>query len=341
MSIKNKLIIYLPLTLIFALLLRYLLTYHKTGNNIPAASPTPSERAESCAPTIVSAYLKNKKEIQQQIVGSRQFKWNDNKFNLTVFECPDSDKYTYPRVLALTKMNNAGTEETALFSMADEIFNLEDNKIADINKDGLAELVISHSNGGNCPLCGGFSVFQITGDKVNDLLEDFPKPEGGQYAMVWVSDLNNDGIDEILVDDDSFALTHNFLHYTAPIRTAVFTWKDNSYQDASQDFSRFYLEQINKRNQSYKTLLTAKKTELDIATGRIQQIAQIAIENFFDYSSIGKPDLGYDTFTRQIDISGLNKTVTVSDSDKIFLQEIKNDIESEYLDAKPTKALVY
>lgn len=343
MSMIKKIYVVL-IVLIVLVLVRLVFISNKqnsSGDSAIVAPPKDPERTESCTGTIVSAYLKNRNEIRHENVESRQFMWNGNKYNLIVFECPDSDKYIYPRVLALTKMNKANTEEIELFSMADEMFNLDDSKIVDINEDGLAELVVSHSNGGNCPLCGGFSLFQIAGDKVNDLLSDFPKSEGGQYATVWLSDLNNDNISDILVSDDSFALAHSFLHYTAPIKTYIYSWKDGAYQDMSEDFTSFYSEQINTRNRNYQKLMTVKSTELDVVAGRVQQISQIAIENYFDYSTMGKPDLGYDTFVRQMDLSNLTKDIKLSDSDLAFIKEINEDIAKDYQDLKPTKMLLY
>lgn len=307
---------------------------NNTGNSAIVTSPTPLERAMDCGPEIINLYSKNDKSVEKFLIKSQQTKWNGVKYNLVTFNCPDSDKYIFSQVFALTKMSADDSKEQVLFTMNDE--SILGSYLKDINKDNLAELVISSTNGGNCPNCTGYSVFQIVGDKVNNLLKDFSVSEGDTYPKVWLYDLNGDGIQDIQVKDDSFALQYGFLHYIAPTSTTIYSWKNGEYQDCSDEFVSFYQNQINKRNQNYKTLLTTKKTDLDATTGRIQQLVQIAIENYFDYSSIGKPDMGYDTFVRQIDYENFPKNITVTEEDKSWLESIKRGIEKEYQDSKPT-----
>jgi len=308
-------------------------------DSIPTASPTPVEQALGCIDEISDLYSKNDKSISSLIKQSKQIKWNGTKYNLIIFNCPNQNDYSYSQVFTLTKVNNSDTKEKILFTMADE--NIIKADLEDINKDGLAELEIFSSNGGNCTNCGGYSVFRLIGEKVEDLFFDFPKAEGSKYAKVWLSDLNSDGIDDILiVGDYSIGTGQDFLHYTTPKITEVYSWKNGKYQDCSSDFTDFYQKRINERNYNYKKIMEAKKASSD-SFNLAQQIAKIAVENYFDYSAIKKYDLGFDIFVRQIDYDSFPKTINLEGIDKVWLDGLKQDIEEYYKELEPTKMPLY
>lgn len=303
-------------------------------DSISITSPTPVEHTLGCIDDINDLYSKNDKSISSLIKQSKQIKWNGTKYNLIIFNCPNQNDYSYSQVFALTKVSNDNTKEKLLFTMADEsIFEAD---LRDINKDGLAELEISSSNGGNCRACSGFSVFQMVGDKFNDLLVNFPKSDEIKSTASWISDLNDDGIQELIVDDELLGSAFDFIHAYAPTHVTIYSWKDNEYKKDSSSFSKFYLNQIAKRNADYKKILLQKEP-----ISNIQQLIRIAVENYYDYSTIGKSDLGYDTFIRQTDYDSFPKTIVLEDSDKVWLNGLRQDIEENYKDTKSPKMPLY
>lgn len=328
----NKLIIYSVFGIVFVLFLRYILTTHTTGNISTAASPTPVQRAISCSAEISNLFQKNDKSLVKFQVQNSELVYGGQRYNTAVFDCPDESQ-SYLKVFLLSQSDNSGKEKI-LFSMEDEMF--DKSEIRDINKDGLAELIVSHSNSGNCWLCGGSSVFQI--DKVNgavkDLLKDLPKPEGSSYANVAVSDLNNDGIDEVLLINNSWELSDGFNHANSPRNIEILSWSDGEYQYDGASFPKFYLNQISERDKDREKLLKSKDTQLS-------DIVKLAIENFNDNLEMGKTDEAYANFILETNIETLPKTITVSDTDKIWLLGIRNQIEEEYKANRPTIRPLY
>lgn len=337
---QSNLIILGTIILIVIIVIQCKKEFPTTTDSVNISSPTPPERPLDCSSEINNLYLKNDKSISSLTKLSKQIKWNGTKYNLIVFDCPNPEEYAYGQVFTLSKVSDNDTEEKILFTMADSIIN--DFDLKDINKDGLAELEISSSNGGNCENCGGYSVFKLVGGQVEDLFPDFSKAEGDKYAKVSLSDLNKDGIEDVLVTSD-YSLRgaeQDFLNYTIPKTTTIYSWKDGKYQDCSNDFINFYQNQITERNKNYKKIIENKENNSD-SFNLTQQIAQIAVENYFDYSSLKKYDLGFDTFIRQIDYDSFSKTIILNDSDKVWLNELKQDITRIYKNTKPTKIPLY
>lgn len=297
---------------------------NKTDKIINVGPLEVPQAAFNCSTEISTLFQKNNKSIEKYLVESKQLKWNGQSYNASIFNCPD-EQQSYEKVFLLSKVDNTGNEKI-LFSMTDGRFN--SSEIRDINQDKLGELIIEHSNGGNCWACGGSSLFQIVGDNVTDLLPNLPKSEGGQYAIVqWIGDIDRDGIEEVSYIDDSRELADGFFHSNSPFHQVLLTWNDGEYVRGGELFSKFYLNQISMRNKELEKLAKSK----DI---RLNDLVSLAIDNFSDYLEIGKSDIGYDTFIRQID--NLPKTLVVSDEEKVWLQGIKQEIEDEYNLSKPT-----
>jgi hypothetical protein len=304
--------------------------------NLSETSSKPLERTIDCADEISEFYSNNDELIPELTEKTKQVKWNGNEYNLTIFNCPDKEKYTDDQVFALIKVNEDKSKNQILFTITDQIIN--EGNLEDINDDGLAELFVSGNNGGNCTNCSGYSIFRLVGDQVEDLLFDFPKAEGDKYSKVsGITDLNNDGIKEVLYYDDSFALSHNFLHFPVPVKTTIYSWVTNGYKDGSFHFYGFYINQISERNKKLQTLLNKQKNSPDIT----QQIAQIAVENYFDYVTVDEVAVGYDVFVRQTDYNSFPKTIEITDNDKAWLDEIRQEIERDYKELRPSKMLLY
>ena len=99
-------------------------------------------------------------------------------------------------------------------------------------------------------------------------------------------------------------------------------------------FSKYYLNKISNRNKELDKLLKNKDVRLNDVVG-------LAIENFWDYQEIEMNDKAYANFILQTDINTLPKTTIINDSDKIWLQGIRDEIEKEYKEARPTIMMFY
>jgi len=154
-------------------------------DNIPTASPTPVETKLSCQDEISNLFTKNRDGIKEKLTQKKEYNWQGISYTGYVYNCPYDG-----RVFLLTK--NQDKNEKIVFSFSDALIISTDLK--DINNDGLAELTIHRSQGGNCMACSGFSVFQMVGDDFNDLLVNFPKSDEIKSTASSISDLNNDGV---------------------------------------------------------------------------------------------------------------------------------------------------
>lgn len=295
-----------------------------TGNSvIVAPSGTPGSTF-NCGAELSNLFIKNSTSIDKYLVKKSMLSWKGQTYNASIFNCPN-DQLSYVKVFLLSKINNLG-DKKILFAMEDETFN--DLTVRDINGDGLGELIVEHSNEGSCWLCSGSSIFQVIGDNVVDLLKDLPRPEGGNYANVQIiGDVDKNGTEEIAYVDDSWELADGFFKSNAPRHRVLLTWDEGEYKIGGAVFSNYYLSQISKRNKEFEALTKSKNPDL-------HEAISLAIESYLDYQEIEQSAVGLDTFTRQID--NLPKTIKISDEDKAWIEEIKNRIEQEYKNSKPT-----
>jgi hypothetical protein len=316
---KNNLII-LSILVVSVFLIFFKLNKQQTDNNIPAASPEPSQAAFDCTAETIKLYQQNDRRISVKQDDGGRLIWKNEKYNWMTFECPNNDEAS-PRVFLLTKVDDKD-QEKIIFSMEDEMF--DSVKIKDINKDGIPELIIQHANYGNCWNCHGQSVFQIVNGEVKDMFPDLPKVEGYKYASVWVSESTNGGTDDIMVTDDSWENGRGwFCHANAPGHTIILTWKDGKYQRDGLSSSSYYLKNISERDTYRRKILKDKDTTLE-------EIISLAIEDFWDYQEIGKNDEGYAKFIINTSFETIPSNFITSDDDKKMIEEVRAEIEKEY-----------
>ena len=320
--------VYVVLIVLIALALVRLVfvsnSQNNTGNSAIMAPPEVPGTTFNCAAEISKLFNQNNESVNKYLVKKNQLTWKGQTYDASIFNCPD-EQQSYAKVFLLSKTISSG-DKKILFTMEDETFN--DSTIRDMNGDGLGELIVEHSNGGNCWLCSGSSIFSIVGDNVTDILKDLPRPEGGKNANVqMVGDIDKNGTEEIAHIDDSWELADGFFKSNAPRHQVLLTWDEGEYKIGGAVFSAYYLNQISERNKEFESLLKSKNPDL-------HEAISLAIESYLDYQEIEQSDLGFDTFIRQID--NLPKTIKISDEDKVWIEEIKNRIEQEYKNSKPT-----
>jgi hypothetical protein len=297
-----------------------------TGNGGNMTTPGTTGRANSCEDESISLYNNNDRKISSRQIDGGQISWKKDKYTWMVFNCPDESQ-SYTNVFMLTDKNNK-----ILLTMEDERFDKPELK--DINRDELPELIITHGSSGNCWNCQGQSIFKIVNGDIKDMFPDLPRIDGAKYSNLWLRDINNDKIEEIQVIDDSWENYEGFFHYNAPQRVLVLSWEDGEYLDNGVAFSKYYLYKITENNKAIKELSGNKDTTLN-------SIISLAVENFWNYQEMGKNDEAYANFILQTNLETLPKTITMNNSDKIWLLGIRNEIEKEYKEARPTIMPLY
>lgn len=326
MSSKIKLAI--PLVLVLSALI-ILFGNNKTDNSnsgAPAALSEVPGRTYSCETELVNAFNKNETLKISNQVQNTKLVWKDKKYETLVLDCPNEEE-SFNKVFLLK--NDDGK---IIFSMTDERF--DKSEIKDINRDGQPELIVTHGSSGNCWNCQGLSIFKIVNGDIKDMFPDLPRIDGAKYSNLWLRDINNDKIEEILVTDDSWENHEGFFHYNAPQRVLVLSWEDGEYLDNGEAFSKYYLTKIAENNKAMKDLYNSKDTTLN-------SLVSLAVENFWNYQEMGKNDEAYANFILQTNLETLPKTIAINKSDKIWLLGIRNEIEKEYKEARPTIMPLY
>jgi hypothetical protein len=118
------------------------------------------------------------------------------------------------------------------FALSEELARLN---ATDINRDGLKEVIVQSSSGGNCWGCNPTEIYRINGHKV-ELIAAAP--------LRNIADLDNDGLAELLVTDARWEVYDHLSHAAAPSAIMIYRWKDGRYLYASRDFAGYYKDEI-------------------------------------------------------------------------------------------------
>lgn len=133
---------------------------------------------------------------------------------------------------------------------------------SDINGDGLKEVLVQSSSGGNCWSCNPTEIYQVRNHK-GVLIAAGP--------IQQIADLDNDGSYELLVSDTRWESYDDLSHASSPSAVMVYAWRNGKYVFAARDFSSYY------------------KTELERLRASIEEAkAQITTEDYSDESYVGQ-----------------------------------------------------
>lgn len=132
----------------------------------------------------------------------------------------------------------------------------------DINGDGSKEVLVQSSSGGNCWSCNPTEIYQVRGHK-GALIAAGP--------IQQIADLDNDGVQELLVTDTRWESYDDLSHAASPSAVMVYAWRNGKYVFAARDFTSYY------------------KTEVERLRASIEAAkSQITTEDYSDESYVGQ-----------------------------------------------------
>ncbi|MEK6323742.1 MAG: VCBS repeat-containing protein [Acidobacteriota bacterium] len=178
-----------------------------------------------------------------------------------------------------------GRASKTIFRRADFFFSFalarEPNKLnaTDINGDGLKEIIVQSSSGGNCWSCNPTEIYQVRDHKA-ELIAAAP--------VQRIADLNADGIQELLVTDARWESYGDLSHAASPGAAMVYAWRDGKYVYASRDFAAFYKGEVQRRRASAEE----NKAEITAADYSDEVYVGSALSLAITYAHAGDPDRG-------------------------------------------------
>ena len=165
-----------------------------------------------------------------------------------------------------------GQTVKTIFRRADFFFSfsVEDSaglNATDINGDGLKEVIVQSSSGGNCWNCNPVEIYRVTNHK-GELIAAAP--------IRKIVDLNDDRVAELVVTDARWESYEDFSHAAAPAGMMIYTWRNGRYVYASRDFPAFYKDEIDRLRaevEKAKAEITADEFSDEIYMGGAISIA--------------------------------------------------------------------
>ncbi len=178
-----------------------------------------------------------------------------------------------------------GRASKTIFRRADFFFSFdlagESNRLnaTDINGDGLKEIIVQSSSGGNCWSCNPTEIYQVRNHKV-ELVAAGPVQK--------IADLNGDGVQELLVTDARWESYDDISHAASPGAVMVYAWRNGRYVYAGRDFAAFYKAELDRLRASIeeaKSQITADEFSDELYVG-------LAIALAITYAHTGELERG-------------------------------------------------
>jgi hypothetical protein len=123
-----------------------------------------------------------------------------------------------------------------------------DLTFSDINGDGARDLLFTESDGSNSWMRSGLRVISYVKGEFHDLPVMLPHssggPRGDRVRAKSLTDIDGDGIFELLAIDASWESVPPFSHACSPGGWFVLRWNGSAYVDASTRFSSYLISRL-------------------------------------------------------------------------------------------------
>ncbi|HJZ69118.1 MAG TPA: VCBS repeat-containing protein [Blastocatellia bacterium] len=176
-------------------------------------------------------------------------------------------------------LESDGRTSKTIFRRADFFFSFGRLNGSDINGDGVKEIIVQSSSGGNCWSCNPTEIYRVANHKA-ELIAAGP--------IQKIADLNGDGIKELIVTDTRWESYDDLSHAASPAALMVYVWRNGKYVYASRDFEAFYESEIDRLRASIeeaKSQITADEYSDDAYLG-------LAITLAMTYAHAGQLERG-------------------------------------------------
>ena len=197
----------------------------------PPVAPKISAEFQTEVSQLAASGLKLKEAVEASLDGS-------SKHLAAVFERTDTKDPAQRFEFRLFESD--GQTSKSVFRRSDFFFSFGEsaaNKLnaTDINGDGLKEIIVQSSSGGNCWACNPTEIYGVSNHKT-ELIAAGP--------IQKVADLNGDGIAELQITDARWESYDDLSHAASPGAVMIYAWKNGKYAYSSQDFTEFYKGEI-------------------------------------------------------------------------------------------------
>lgn len=149
--------------------------------------------------------------------------------------------------------------------------------VIDLNGDGVKEVFVNSSSGGNCWSCNPTEVYRVR-DHKGELIAAGP--------IQKIDDLDGDGIYELIVTDTRWESYDDLSHAASPGAMMVYAWRNGRYVYASRDFAKFYqgeMARLRARIEESKAEITTESYSDELYIGGSISLA-------LTYAHMGEPE---------------------------------------------------
>jgi hypothetical protein len=176
------------------------------------------------------------------------------------------------------------TEFFFSFAAIGEIARLN---MTDINGDGLKEVIVQSSSGGNCWACNPTEIYQVKEHKAL-LIAAAP--------IQKIADLNGDQVFELIVADARWESYSELSHAASPNVKLIYTWQRGRYVNASREFAGFYKAEI----EQLRLAINEAKASITEAEGSDDFYIGLAITLAITYRHAGDLRQGLDEMEERL-----------------------------------------
>ncbi len=137
-------------------------------------------------------------------------------------------------------IESGGDAARTIFRRAEFFFTFNARELdkingSDLNRDGLKEVVVQSSSGGNCWSCNPVEIYRVR-DHRAELIAAGP--------IQKLSDIDGDGLQELIVMDSRWESYGELSHAASPTAAMIYRWQNGRYVYASRDYPAFYKSEL-------------------------------------------------------------------------------------------------